>query len=89
MLSKRVEWPQDVALIRRLRDFTPRIAIIVTKLDLLSEVQGNEGTAFIRGGLHREFGIEFPIFGFSIRPDYRNLATNLEQELLRPAHRGS
>jgi GTP-binding protein EngB required for normal cell division len=75
---------QDVALIRTLRSYTPKIAIVLTKVDLLSETERNEVAAFIHEQLRREFGVEFSICPFSIRPGYAELNSDLDRELLRP-----
>ena len=75
---------QDVALIRTLRSYTPKIAIVVTKADLLSDGETAEITAFIGEKLCKEFDTEFRIFPFSIRPEYAGLRTALEMNLLQP-----
>jgi GTP-binding protein EngB required for normal cell division len=75
---------QDVALIRTLRSYTPKIAIVLTKVDLLSETERNEVATFIYEQLRREFGVEFRICPFSIRPAYAELNSDLDRELLRP-----
>jgi len=75
---------QDVALIRTLRSYTPKIAVVVTKVDLLSHGETAEITAFIREKLQKEFETEFRIFTFSIRPEYTGLRTALEMNLLQP-----
>lgn len=75
---------QDVALIRTLRSYTPKIAIVLTRADLLSETERNEVTAFIREELRKEFSVEFRICPFSIRPAYAELKSNFDRELLLP-----
>jgi len=75
---------QDVALIRTLRSYTPKIAIVLTKADLLSETERNEVIAFIREELRTEFRVEFRICPFSIRPAYAELKSNFDRELLLP-----
>lgn len=75
---------QDVALIRTLRSYTPKIAILLTKVDLLSEVEKNEVAAFIREELRKEFGVEYRIFPFSVRPAHVELKSDLDRELLCP-----
>lgn len=59
---------QDLELIRALRDYTPRIAVVLTKADLLSELETEEVAAFVMERLREEFGVEFRVFPFSIRP---------------------
>jgi GTP-binding protein EngB required for normal cell division len=75
---------QDVELIRRLRNFTPRLAIMVTKADLVSDSDRDEVTGFIRQELGREFGVAFEVLGFSTRPAYEPLRTRFEETIFRP-----
>jgi len=78
---------QDLELIRTLRDYTPRIAVVLTKVDLLSEQQTEEVAAFVTERLRKEFGVEFPLFPFSIRPTHEELQKSLENGLLHSLHR--
>jgi GTP-binding protein EngB required for normal cell division len=72
----------DVELIRNLRRHTPRIVILLTKADLVSESDLEEIATFIQEELRREFGEEFRIIPFSVRPAYEHLRTALDKELL-------
>jgi signal recognition particle receptor subunit beta len=77
----------DLELIRTLRDYTPRIAIVLTKVDLLSEEERDEVAAFVGRQLQEEFSTEFRIFPFSVRPGYEALQERFVSGLLHPLHR--
>jgi GTP-binding protein EngB required for normal cell division len=74
----------DVALIRILRSYTPRIVILLTKADLVSEVEREEISDFIQSELYREFNAEFRITSFSVRPAHEYLKARLDKDLLHP-----
>jgi GTP-binding protein EngB required for normal cell division len=74
----------DVALIRTLRGYTPKVVILLTKADLVAESEKQEIADFIRAELLREFGSEFLVVPFSARPDYEHLKTALDEDLLLP-----
>ncbi len=74
----------DVGLIRTLRSYTPKIAVLLAKVDLVSESEREEVIAFIRKRLFEEFSEEFRIFPFSLRQAYGELKTFLDNDLLRP-----
>jgi GTP-binding protein EngB required for normal cell division len=74
----------DVELIRILRSYTPRIVILLTKADLISEVEREEIAAFIKSELLKEFSTEFQTVLFSVRPSYEHFKTALDKDLLLP-----
>ena len=74
----------DVALIRTLRGYTPKIVVLLTKIDLLSEGEKEEVIAFVRGELREGFGEEFRIFPFSVRPAFEGLKASFDHDLLHP-----
>ncbi len=57
----------DLNLIRELMQFTPKIVILITKVDLLSDGQQNELLRFFRNSLKREFNKDFQIFLYSTK----------------------
>jgi GTP-binding protein EngB required for normal cell division len=75
---------QDVALIRTLRSFTPRIAVVVTKADLLTDTETAEITAFISQKLRDEFDTDFQIVPYSIREEYEELRDAFASRLFHP-----
>lgn len=79
---------QDVALIRNLRNYTPRIAIVITKADLLAEHEIEEIVSFVGERLGKEFDEDFRIFQFSTIPDHAGLRKTFEGSLLQPLLEG-
>ena len=61
---------QDIALIRRLYDFTPRVTVLLTKLDVLSPEDQDEVRDFVRSHLRRNFDDPPPVYPYSARPEY-------------------
>ena len=74
----------DVELIRLLRSYTPRIAIVLTKADLLNTSEIIEIVSFVGDRLRREFDAEFCILPFSTLPEYSALRSAFEGKLLQP-----
>ena len=74
----------DVALIRALLGYTPKVVILLTKADLVTESEGKEIAEFIGMELFKEFGSKFRIIPFSVRADYEHLQATLDRELLLP-----
>lgn len=78
---------QDLMLIRELLRYTPKIILLLTKADLLLQVQQDEVVRFFQTTLKRELNREFPIYLFSNRQDTDLLKNRLETELLTPLAR--
>jgi GTP-binding protein EngB required for normal cell division len=74
----------DLQLIRDLRKHTPKIVLLLTKADLLSQDQQKEVVHFFRASLRRELHEEFPIFLYSTRQETERWKQRLENEILRP-----
>ena len=79
---------RDVALIEQLRPDTPRIVLLLTKADLLTEQQWAEVWQFVRQESRRKWQTEFPLFFYSIRPGYERLRHELTHGLLFPLVKG-
>ena len=75
---------RDLALLEELRKHTPKIVLLLTKADLLTEPQRAEVLEFVRRELRRKWETEIPVFFYSIRSEWAGLKTELEQELLFP-----
>jgi len=75
---------RDLELLEELGRHTPKIVLLLTKADLLSEPQRREILAFVRKQILRKWQIELPIFFYSVRPEERELTLKLEQKLLLP-----
>jgi small GTP-binding protein len=74
----------DLQLIRELRRHTPKIILLLTKVDLLSPEQQKEVVHFLRTALRRELHEEFPIFLYSTRLNTDQWKQQLENEVFRP-----
>jgi GTP-binding protein EngB required for normal cell division len=75
---------RDIALIEELRRHTPRIVLLLTKADLLTDAQRAEVREFVRQELRRKWQAEFPLFFYSIRPGLEKLRGELMEKLLVP-----
>ena len=75
---------RDLDLLEELRRHTPKIVLLLTKTDLLSESQRAEVLDFVRKQLLRKWQTELPVYFYSIRPEERGLKKELEQKLLSP-----
>jgi len=74
----------DLQLIRELRTHTPKIVLLLTKVDLLSEEQQKEVVDFFRTALQRELHEAFPIFLYSARLETEQRKQRVESEILSP-----
>ena len=75
---------RDLALLDKLRRHTPKIVLLLTKADLLTEAQRAEVLSFVTQQLRRKWETELPVFFYSIRPEFTALKAELEQNLLSP-----
>jgi GTP-binding protein EngB required for normal cell division len=73
---------QDIELITRLTKYTPRIAILLTKVDILSEKDQREVVTFVRSQIAQRFTQEIPIYPYSIRGGFEKLRQAFEQQFL-------
>jgi GTP-binding protein EngB required for normal cell division len=55
----------DLNLIQELMDYTPRVVLLLSKVDLLSEEQQHQVVKFFKDTLKREFNKEFQILTYS------------------------
>lgn len=79
---------EDRRLLAEVRRHAPRVAVILSKVDLLSESQRAEVEAFVREGLRRvHVGDSAPILPFSTRTQTDHWKTRLSSELLLPLAR--
>jgi GTP-binding protein EngB required for normal cell division len=75
---------RDLALLDELRRHTPKIVLLLTKADLLTEPQRAEVWSFVRRQLCQKWQADLPIFFYSVRPEYAALKAKLEQNLFFP-----
>jgi len=74
----------DLQLIRDLRKHTPKIVLLLTKADLLSQEQQKEIIHFFKTALQRELHEEFSNYLYSTRLDTQQWKQRLENEVFRP-----
>ncbi|MFB3926150.1 MAG: dynamin family protein [Syntrophales bacterium] len=72
----------DLQLIRELMQYTPKIALLLTKVDLLSPEQQTEVVKFFKDTLLRELNRELPIYLYSNRIGTEQFKDRMEKELL-------
>ena len=75
---------RDLALLDELRRHTPKIVLLLTKADLLTEPQRAEVLAFVREQCRRKWQAELPVFFYSNRPALEKFKTELKEQLLMP-----
>jgi GTP-binding protein EngB required for normal cell division len=64
---------QDVALIARLRRFTPNVSILLTKMDLLNSSEQQEILEFVLSQLRTSFSADVRVFPYSVKPGYEEM----------------
>jgi GTP-binding protein EngB required for normal cell division len=74
----------DVDLLAALRQHTPKIVILLTKADLLTEPQRAEVLAFVKQQLNRTLNTDLPVYFYSVRPEETKLRSELDHGLLAP-----
>lgn len=75
---------RDLNLLQELRQHTPKIVLLLTKADLLTEPQRAEVLAFVQQQLHKKLGVEWPVYFYSIKPELADLKTALTEQLFLP-----
>lgn len=75
----------DLALIESLFRYTPRVVILLTKIDLVEEQQLGEVIEYVRSQLVARFGEEIPIYPYSTRPGFVEFRREFEDDLLQQA----
>lgn len=75
---------RDLNLLADLRQHTPKIVLLLTKADLLTESQRAEVLDFVRAQLRRKWKTELPVFFYSIKPELGPLKAALIDQLLVP-----
>lgn len=73
---------QDLSLIRTLLDYTPRVAILLTKFDILSEPEQNQVLEFVKTQLARNIGEAIDVYPYSTRDGYEHLRTAFVNEFI-------
>lgn len=73
----------DVALLKSVYEYTPKVSILLTKVDLLSESERLEVITFVSDSLRKTFGTTPQIFPYSVRPGYGHLKRQIDETLFR------
>ena len=76
---------QDRELIARLLQFTPNIAVLLTKVDVLESGDRREVLDYVDGRLRAEFAQPIPIFCVSNRPGFEETFARFERDHLLAA----
>ncbi len=79
----------DIGLIRELGRYTPNIAILLTKVDVLGETERGEVLEFVQQQLARYWRGAVPVFPYSVRPGFESLRAALEAKLLAEVRSGA
>jgi GTP-binding protein EngB required for normal cell division len=73
---------QDLSLIRTLLDYTPRVAILLTKFDILSQAEQNQVLEFVKTQLARNIEETIEVYPYSTRAGYEHLRTAFENDFV-------
>jgi GTP-binding protein EngB required for normal cell division len=74
----------DMELLAALRQHTPKIVVLLTKADLLTEPQRAEVLAFVKQQLNRTLNTDLPVYFYSVRPEESKLRSEFNHGLLVP-----
>lgn len=74
---------QDLVLLKEVVRHTPETVILLTKADLVSDVQRDAVVEFTLGQIVRHTGREARIFPFSVHPSFDGLRGNIREYLRR------
>lgn len=74
----------DIALIRSLFEYTPKVSILLTKVDLLTDVELQEVLAFVNERLKEAFTTAPRIFPYSIRAGFNYLRSAIKSDVIEP-----
>ena len=69
---------RDIDLLRGLYQYTPKVAILLTKADLLSQDELTEVVEYVKGQLSRQFANRPEVYPYSTRPGFEHFQTALE-----------
>jgi GTP-binding protein EngB required for normal cell division len=72
---------RDIDLLKRLYHYTPKVAVLLTKADLLSDQELAEVVAYVRKQLARNFPGTPQVFPYSTKPGFERFREALEAEL--------
>jgi GTP-binding protein EngB required for normal cell division len=78
---------EDRRLLDEARRHAPRVVVVLSKVDLLSQAERQEMLAFLDRALRETGGGPVPLLPFSARVDRDSFASRLEEEVLLPLTR--
>jgi GTP-binding protein EngB required for normal cell division len=73
---------RDIDLLKSLYQYTPKVAVLLTKADLLSAAELEEVVEYVRAQLARNFSGTPRVFPYSTKPGYERCRLALEAELV-------
>jgi len=73
---------RDIELLKSLYQYTPKVAVLLTKVDLVSERELEEVVEFVRVQLARNFSGTPQVFPYSTKPGFERFRHALEAELV-------
>ncbi len=73
---------RDLELLKRLYQYTPRVAVLLTKADLLSQAEVEEVVQFVRAQLAGNFPDVPKLFPYSTKPGFERFRGAVEAELV-------
>jgi len=71
----------EIELLKNVYRYTPRVAVLLTKADLLSGGELAEIVEFVRAQLCKHLASAPPVFPYSVKPGFERFREALEQEL--------
>ncbi len=74
----------DLALIRELRTYTPRIYLLLTKTDLYEEKDLQTIEQFIRKTMEDHFHLIYPVYRYSVMRNDAHFRQEILQNIIRP-----
>lgn len=78
---------EDRRLLAEALGTAPRVVVVLTKIDLLSEAELAEVTAFLDTGLAMSFGVHLPVLPFSSRREPERHVHRLQEAVFLPVVR--
>jgi GTP-binding protein EngB required for normal cell division len=75
---------EDRRLVTEARQTAPRVIVVLTKVDLLTDGELAEVTGFLDRALRESFGTAIPVLPFSSRVEPEQYASRLRENVLQP-----
>jgi GTP-binding protein EngB required for normal cell division len=78
---------EDLRLVADARKTAPRVVVLLTKVDLLSDAEREQVIDFIERSLRQKFDVPIPVLPFSVRVESERWLRQLRKRLLLPVAR--